>query len=314
MNRRLRSLLISPRLFPVGFLLIVSACGTVRRNDTSFLVAADIHLDSTAVRVAVIDSVLDLMNSVKGTPVKGVAGRSYNPFGLFVIGDLTDSGSEIQWDQFTSLFGLNGDKVLSMPVFETFGNHDGNSGGVVREGITARNSARTTKVNISSNGIHYSFDRGGIHFVVLGSYPGGLWDPECGWCHYFKDSFREAEMSLEFLKSDLAMNLRNRRQPVVLFFHYGWDDFSLLWWTEKEQQAFADAINEYNVAAIFHGHNHSAAAYKWNGIDVFSSGSPQRGSSVGNFLIVRSDGDSLSVTSVERNRDVHLGTVSLSGK
>jgi cytolysin (calcineurin-like family phosphatase) len=121
-------------------------------------------------------------------------------------------------------------------------------------------------------------------------------------------------MSLEFLKSDLAMNLRSRRQPVVLFFHYGWDDFSLLWWTGKEQEAFAEAIKEYNVAAIFHGHNHSAAAYKWNGIDVFSSGSPQRGSSVGNFLLVRSDGDSLSVTSVERKREVPLGTVSLAGE
>ncbi len=280
----------------------MSACGTARRNDTTFLVAADIHLDSTDVRAAVIDSVIDLMNSVKGTPVTGVAGKSYNPFGLFVIGDLTDSGSDTQWDQFTSLFGLNGEKALAMPVYETFGNHDGNSGGVVREGITARNSARSTKINISSNGIHYSFDRGGIHFVVLGSYPGGVWDPECGWCHYFKESFRESEMSLEFLKSDLAMNLRNRRQPVVLFFHYGWDDFSLLWWTGKEQEAFAEAIKEYNVAAIFHGHNHSAAAYKWNGIDVFSSGSPQRGSSIGNFLIVRSDGDSLSVTSVERKK------------
>jgi cytolysin (calcineurin-like family phosphatase) len=296
------------------FLLIISACGTVRRNDTTFLVAADIHLDSTAVRAAVVDSVIDLMNSVNGTPVMGVAGKSYNPFGLFVIGDLTDSGSDIQWAQFTSLFGLNGEKDLAMPVFETFGNHDGKTGGVVREGITARNSARSTKVNSSPNGIHYSFDRGGIHFVVLGSYPGGVWDPECGWCHYFKESFRESEMSLEFLKSDLAMNLRSRKQPVVLFFHYGWDDFSLLWWTGKEQEAFAEAIKEYNVAAIFHGHNHSAAAYKWNGIDVFSSGSPQRGSSVGNFLIVRADGDSLSVTSLEKKREVHLGTVSLAGK
>jgi len=292
----------------------MSACGTVRRNETTFLVAADIHLDSTDVRAAVVDSVIDLMNSVKGTPVTGAAGKAYNPFGLFVIGDLTESGRDTQWDQFTSLFGLNGEKALAMPVYETFGNHDGNSGGVVREGITARNSARSTRVNISSNGIHYSFDRGGIHYVVLGSYPGGVWDPECGWCHYFKESFRESEMSLEFLKSDLAMNLRNSRQPVVLFFHYGWDDFSLLWWTGKEQEAFAEAIKEYNVAAIFHGHNHSAAAYKWNGIDVFSSGSPQRGSSIGNFLIVRSDGDSLSVTSIERKREAPLGTVSLSGK
>jgi cytolysin (calcineurin-like family phosphatase) len=86
----------------------------------------------------------------------------------------------------------------------------------------------------------------------------------------------------------LERNKAEKNLPVYLFFQYGWDSFSLLWWTPTEQERFHQALAGTDVQAIFHGHNHALESYQWNGIDVFISGSPQRGERSGDFLLVRS--------------------------
>ena len=58
-------------------------------------------------------------------------------------------------------------------------------------------------------------------------------------------------------------------EPVVIFQHYGFDKFSLEWWTEKERNALYDVISSYNIVAIFVGHNHYAENMIWKGIPVF---------------------------------------------
>lgn len=136
---------------------------------------------------------------------------------------------------------------------------------------------------------------GGNLYIVLGSYPGDEWDPNCEWCHYFRETFREPEGSLTFLREVLAENSKGRKMPVYLFFHYGWDGFSKLWWTAGEQARFKETLAGSDVRAIFHGHDHSARAYEWEGIPVFSAGSPQRGTRTGNFLFVTTGKDNMKV-------------------
>lgn len=261
-----------------------------KANMISFIVASDTHFNGTEQKVQVMDTITDLMNnSVK--LVKEATGITVKkPFGAFITGDLTDGGTKEQWDEFVEAFGLNGEGNLKMPVYETYGNHDGNIGGVVREGIRERNARRVGVTITSENGVNYAIKKNGYLFIVLGSYPGNKWDPECGWCHYFKETFRDPEGSLTFLESVLNENSQNEKLPVFLFFHYGWDDFSKLWWTQDEQSNFLNVIQGTNVKAIFHGHNHALEAYKWKGIDVFISGSPQLGDKAGVFLLVSESG------------------------
>jgi cytolysin (calcineurin-like family phosphatase) len=187
-----------------------------------------------------------------------------------------------------------------MPVYENYGNHDGDTSGVVRSGIRERNKNRKNLKNISDNGLHYSWDWGKYHFVSLGSYPSDKWDSTCGWCHYFKNSFREPQKSLSFLKEDLQQY--GYKKKIIIYFHYGWDSFSKLWWTEDEQEKFYDVIKDYNIAAIFTGHNHATGYLKWKGIDVYSAGSPQSGKKTGSFLLVNASNDSLHVIERRLNK------------
>ncbi len=274
-------------------LMLVLLLSSYSENETSSVfILSDLHYDSTEVRSIVIDSIITRINSITASD----AGGDINS--VIVLGDITQDGTEMQWLNYISSFGLNGDSLLNYPVYELPGNHDGNIDGVVRNGIRKRNPERNNITDISGNGLHYSWDVGNYHFVALGIYPGLEWDPDCEWCHYFKESFRDPENSLAFLKKDLRQNLKDKTQPIILLFHYGWDDFSLLRWTKEEQDQFYSVIKDYNIAGIFHGHDHEVEHYKWKDIDVWSAGSPQSGSKTGSFLNVTLNSDSLVVKEV----------------
>lgn len=275
----MRNLLFSSALLVA---LLLSGC----RQNVTFIVASDLHFNGTPEKAAIFDTVTQMMNN----SVKFISDSSgikiKKPFGVFLTGDITESGTAEQWEQYKSAFGLNGEGPLKYPVYETFGNHDGNSDGVVRTDIRERNKLRKGVTMLSENGLHYAIRKNGYLFIVLGSYPADVWDPTCEWCHYFKETFREPEGSLTFLENVLKENKEGKNLPVFLLFHYGWDGFSKLWWTEGEQTRFHNALEGTRVETIFHGHDHAVEAYKWEGIDVVSSGSPQHGLKTGEFLIV----------------------------
>ena len=292
MNNILKKLAGVFSIIPL-FLVTFSSCDN--KKDFSAIIMADLHYDSTAIRELVLDSIIDRINNSR----QALAEASHPLKFTAIIGDLTDTGSGEEWNKFKRAFGINGEGEIKIPVYETYGNHDGNIDGAIRSGIVKRNKERNNISAISENGLHYSWNEGNYHFISLGSYPGMEWDPDCEWCHYFKESFRDPQNSLQFLKDDLANNLKNTDQKVVLFFHYGWDDFSLLWWTEEEQENFYNAIRDYNISMIFHGHDHQAENYKWKGIDVWSAGSPQRGNKTGNYLLASFTKDSILVSIIE---------------
>jgi predicted MPP superfamily phosphohydrolase len=101
----------------------ISACGSQK---VSFAVMSDVHLmGDNPQQIRNIDSIIFLANNAKKIIGDSVGKSVRKPFGLFVTGDLTDSGTPEAWNEFEEKFGLNGDGRLEMPVYETFGNHDG---------------------------------------------------------------------------------------------------------------------------------------------------------------------------------------------
>lgn len=271
----------------IALAILSAGCSTPR---FSFVVMSDVHLQGgNTQQYQILDSMLLLTNNSKRI-IRDSTGISVSrPFGMFVTGDLTDNGTPEQWKEFEEIFGLNGEGFLKVPVYETFGNHDGGVNGAVRDGMRIRNGIRKDVDRVSGNGLHYALEKNGYLFIVLGSYPGDRWDPACDWCHYFKESFRESEGSLAFLDETLKWNREGKNLPVFLFFHYGWDDFSRLWWTGSEQEMFYNALKGSDIEAVFHGHNHQIAGYDWRGYDVFISGSPQRDERTGEALFVSVD-------------------------
>lgn len=270
----------------IGGLISCISCS----DSIAFMVVSDPHLTGDSRTYLVNRNGVKDMNHW-GDNCSDPDVGDFLPQFVWVLGDLTDAGLEEQWEQYESLYGLNGDKLLKYPVFECFGNHEGNVNGVVRAHIRKRNEQRTEnrKWNISTDsvGLHYSWNAGGIHFVNLNLYPVNKWDPACEWCPYFKESFREAEGSLDFLKKDLSEEVGDSNRPVVLAFHVGFDDFSLNWWTEKERNDFYEVIKAYHIVAIFHGHNHQVGKYTWRGIPMWSVGSPRHENKEGEYLMVK---------------------------
>lgn len=268
-------------------LMLVLLTGTSGRDDSFFfLVVSDSHYGKSD-RLKNLKTIAR-MNMLEGADLPGwFTGKISKPAGVIHCGDILDSPNDSAYTQFEEDYGLTGEAKLHYPVYETFGNHDGGLSQVVRQGTIRRNPQRLGLAAVSENGLHYSWDWNGVHFVNLGAYPGNEWIDSCGWCHYFRDSFREPLFSRNFLKKDLLTNVGTSGRPVVLIQHYGWDDFSKLWWTLPEKDSLAAVIEPYNVIGIFHGHSHAVEHRGLKNIPVWSAGSTVKGDGPGDILVVR---------------------------
>lgn len=283
------------RMIAFTGLILLLLAGTAARHDSFFfLVVSDSHYGK-ADRQKNLETV-GRMNAIGGTDLPGwLTGRAGKPAGVIHCGDILDSPSDSAYEQFQEDYGLTGEARLKFPVYETFGNHDGGIDQAVRQGTIKRNPHRPGLSSVSENGLHYSWDWNGVHFINLGAYPGNEWIDSCGWCHYFKDPFREPLFSRQFLKEDLARNVGTSGRPVVLVQHYGWDDFSRLWWTLPEKDSLALIIKPYKVIGIFHGHSHAVENRIFQGVPVWSAGSTVKGDRPGDILVVRCRNGKLKV-------------------
>jgi hypothetical protein len=248
-------------------------------GDITFFIGSDLHYGynlHTPTCDEISRATLDRMNLLPGNSYPAMAGGGLvaPARGVLLVGDLTELGSSLPWSAFTNDWGLNGERRLSFPVYEGYGNHDA-LGTTVPNGIKARNASRTGVSNISTNGYHYSWDWDFLHMVCLNVFPGNEpgQNPLGG----------DPRSSLQFLVDDLAQRVGNSGRPVVLYQHFGFDSESLNWWTALQRAKFYAAISNYNVIAVFAGHNHDLDFIQWNGFDTFNDGTV--GSFTGNFLV-----------------------------
>ncbi len=232
---------------------------------------------------------VDLLKSFPGTTIpQQLGGGKVNTRiqGIIVAGDLVDSADKtggnypamqkFEWQRYTSDYGLTGkDRGLPFPVYELHGNHDGPQGDTFIIGeLVARNKRRPGLVNISRNGLHYSWNWGPLHLVNLGMFVG---DGDRR-----RDQYHYAPLgSLEFLLEDLAKEIGESGRPVALAFHLH-PNGPAFDWPPQDLELFWNAIQQYNVVALFHGHTHGSPPSRitWNengfgpdleqGIDVFN--------------------------------------------
>jgi len=203
-------------------------------SGVTFLVTSDSHYDAfeNEDRNERNRATIEQMNGITkvrwpeeldGDPIE-------KPRGVLLLGDVIDDGdrrmegesqSAQQYGYFLADFGLDGtDGRLKYPVFEGWGNHDGPPEGRERFGFSfqarlkRRNGSRLEKGlidRVSENGLHYSWNWGGVHFVQLNLFPADRPHPEVR----YSPQYHDPQQSLGFLKADLATNLRTRRWPPV---------------------------------------------------------------------------------------------------
>ena len=213
--------------------------------DVTFLVAADTHCGADGIET-LNRKQIDAMNALPGTPWPAdVGGRVATPKAVIVAGDLTNRGLGSQWKQFQRLYGRTGkDGLLKYPVKICSGNHDRHVP-IFRPAVAG--------VKQRHGGLCYSWDWGDLHVVCLDEYPSAA--------------------NRRWLARDLAAV--GKRLPVVIWFHYPLLGPFADFWKDKDKDAFARAIEGFNVIAIFHGHYHGSGHYRWRGRDVYNVGSPR---------------------------------------
>ena len=240
-------------------------------GDITFFVGSDLHYgyaSGTLIASQFCAGVLDRMNALPGQLYPATVGGGVvdPPRAVLLLGDLTNWGLAEEWAALTNDWGLNGERRLSFPVYEGYGNHDFHDlWSSILEWLKARNPLRTGLSNISSNGYHYSWDWDFLHLVCLNLFPGN----EPGSTSRMHDPKR----SLEFLSDDLATRVGNSGRPVVLCHHYGLDPGnSGHWWSDQQREDYFNVIKDYNVIIILGGHSHGFGPVNWRGIDTLNVG------------------------------------------
>ncbi len=227
-------------------------------------------------------NLIDQLNRLPGSliPENAGGGSVAQTSGVIHAGDLIDSGDKdspnhrkmqrTEWSNYAADYGLTGqDGRLKLPLYEVYGNHDSPSGdGHAVKQIVERNKKRPGLVNVSDNGLHYSWDWGGVHFVNLGIVVGEVAEVVRKRRYHPRDS-------LKFLQVDLLDRVGNSGRPVVLTHHidvarYSTDPLptgpaTSAEWDPADVHAYYLAIRDFNVIAIQYGHTHARNIYRWDG-------------------------------------------------
>ena len=228
---------------------------------------------------------VDTLNRLPGSAIPESAGGGLVPVpqGVLHAGDLVDSGDKngakyeamqrCEWSGYTAAFGLSGTEGrLHFPVMEVAGNHDAPGGrGYIIEQLAARQRSRKNLKAISGNGLHYSWEWGGVHFVALGLIVGT--EKSCDRARRYA-----ALDSLDFLREDLAAHAAPEQALVVLHHvdvaRYTAEkagvDYTHWEWDPADVKSFYAALRGRR-AATFHGHTHARRVMRWNGDSVEGS-------------------------------------------
>ena len=260
-----------PKAEPVAFFLVGDTHFLANKEDTT-------KLDERSATVT--SRLVDLLNRLPGTEIPKTAGGGtvLAPRGVIHAGDCIDTGDkanvkmqETEWAAFSDAYGLTGkDGKLKIPVYEVHGNHDSPRGdGLAVKKIITRNKTRPNVTNTSKNGVHYSWDWGGIHFINLGIVVGQVVD--------VTRKRRYAPLdSLEFLVSDLKEKVGKSGKPVVITHHVDMLRYAqtlpvedkkaeAMEWDPADVHGFHDALKGYTIAAILYGHTHARNVFRWDG-------------------------------------------------
>ena len=249
-------------------------------GDTHFLADKEDPAKLDERSTAVTSRLVDLLNKLPDTAIPQAAGGGtvLAPRGVIHAGDCIDTGDkanvkmqETEWAAFADAYGLTGkDGKLKVPVYEVHGNHDSPRGdGLAVKKIIERNKTRPGVINASKNGVHYSWDWGGVHFINLGIVVGQV--------EYVTRKRRYGPLgSLEFLVSDLKEKVGTSGKPVVITHHVDMLRYAQplpvedkkaegMEWDPADVKGFHDALKGYTVAAILYGHTHARNVFRWDG-------------------------------------------------
>lgn len=215
-------------------------------NEINFLSTADIHAGYPE------------SESVSNKTISAIAKQltTKNNRGVVVSGDITGyvryTGNILSYTTMTA--------PIANHLLAGFGNHDADTDHKINQTLLNQNivkhdamAAAPLLYYASKREVPvYSWNWSGVHFVQCSLAP--IDENTSQW----KNS--DPGPALTELKTDLEKNVGiNSNMPIVLAFHYGYDDFSIgdSWWSQQQRTEFENTIlAKYNVILLLTGHMH----------------------------------------------------------
>ena len=200
-------------------------------DDFAFWQFSDTHAPLSASGVVI--------GAARERAAKGLTGTPAPAFAI-VTGDLTEFGQGEGYATFGKWFA-----DWTIPIHLVPGNHD-NTWWLLRPTLQKR-----------PDGLPWSFDHGGVHFVGLDS--AGRGDP--------RPDFGLEE--LDWLSADLAKLPAG--MPVILAFHHPLQGSE--WSSPRAYERLLERLAPYNIALMLVGHGHSAVRLRFGDYDAVEGGS-----------------------------------------
>ncbi|MDK2992001.1 MAG: hypothetical protein PWP48_1234 [Clostridiales bacterium] len=180
-----------------------------------------------------ISDIHELIGSDNFKAIINEINTSVNPAFTVITGDITDHGTPAQYDKYLEdLVLLNG------TVYTGIGNHD----------VRWWNSNGKNDFKDKIGPLYYSFNYGGVHFIMLDSAVNFELD----------EKFGKAQLS--WLVNDLSGISAD--MPVIIFAHHPFKMYDNV--TGKKE--LIDVVKNYNVVAFMAGHQHYWGYTVENGI------------------------------------------------
>ena len=222
----------------------------------------------------------------------------YNVDFLIELGDFKDMSFPVS-DERTLIFLYRIEKVFSGfrgSRYHVLGNHD-------EDCISkAQFNEIATNTGIPAEKTYYSFDRKGVHFVVLdANYDSTGKDFEKGNFNWGDPNIPAKE--LKWLRKDL----RKARGPVVVFCHQLLDEASA-YAVNNAEEARKIMEKSGKVRAVFQGHYHEGKYRLVNGIHYYVLKAVIEGSGAENnsYAIVDINGESIEIKGFRRAQSMML--------
>jgi predicted phosphodiesterase len=159
-------------------------------------------------------------------------------------GDLVHTGSD---DGLWKIYDeITGKMRKTIPVYPARGNHDVGGKGY---------EDRMTRPFTSGNKLHYSFDKGGCHFVSVDSL----------------SPYEAGSEQYQWLEKDLAA-AKDKAWHIFVFFHYPPYSIGAHGSDERIRQELCPLFRKNGVRAVFNGHDHIYYHTQRDGIHYIVSG------------------------------------------
>lgn len=242
-------------------LVVLGLLSSAALGDVTFIHWSDMHCNGPKTAAHHAKILADINSMPERAWPKKVGKGKVGPIDLVLAtGDLTDDGKADQWKGYLKLR-----KQLAFPSYEVMGNHDIRGGKIVEAGIAKLHGAA-----------RYSFDKGGVHFVVLNEYAHHTRLPDI------------KKPQLDWLRKDLE-SVNRGVTPVVLAVHspplrHG-KHFATI---GKSIDPLVEILAGHK-AVILHGHRHKSEMHRldktwW----VLGAGKSKVGTAkIGTFHVIR---------------------------